>query len=85
MENIEEKIDAFLRNRIKEKGKLLGIEFEDQEISDDFSLTGSGVFDSIEFMGLIDEVETLFKVEAEFQDVEPTIFTTFRGFIKSMI
>ena len=50
-------------------------------MSNDFSLTGTGVFDSMDFMNLIADVEEHFNVEVDFSNHDPEFFTTLGGFI----
>jgi acyl carrier protein len=76
----KEEIKEWLAQKVKIKAKLLSVTFDD-EISDELSLTGSGLFDSMDFMNLIVEVEEKFLVEADFSDFEPEVFTTFGGFV----
>jgi acyl carrier protein len=73
-------ITAFIIEKVEKKAEQLGIEL-DNKIDSEFSLTGSGVFDSMDFMNLIAEVEDKFNVEVDFSNEEPTIFTKIYGFV----
>ena len=53
----------------------------DEEVNDHFSFTGSGLFDSIDFMDLIVEFEEEFGIEADFNNFEPEVFTKLEGFV----
>jgi acyl carrier protein len=77
--NTKEQIKNFIVERINNKASLLNVTLD--EIPDDFSLTGSGVFDSIDFMDLIASVETAFRVKVDFSDSDPENFTTLSGFV----
>jgi acyl carrier protein len=80
--NKKTEIKEFIINKIEEKSKLLGISFDYNEMLDDFSLTGTGIFDSMDFMNLIADVEENFNVEVDFTNHDPEIFTTINGFIQ---
>jgi acyl carrier protein len=75
-------IKEFIVGKIEEKSKLLDISFEPGSINDDFSLTGTGVFDSMDFMNLIADVEEKFSIEVDFSNHDPESFTTLKGFIE---
>ena len=75
-------IQQFIIDKIEEKSKLLDISFEPEVMTDDFSLTGTGVFDSMDFMNLITDVEEKFSVEIDFSNHDPEAFTTIKGFIE---
>jgi acyl carrier protein len=80
MSKIEE-IKGWLAQQVQIKAEKLQVAFDD-EITDEFSLTGSGLFDSMDFMTLIVEVEEKFSVEVDFSEYEPQIFTTLGGFVR---
>jgi acyl carrier protein len=80
--NKNKEIKEFILNKIEEKSKLLGISFDYNELTDDFSLTGTGIFDSMDFMNLITDVEEKFNVEVDFSNHDPESFTTLNGFIE---
>lgn len=71
----------FLVLKIKKKAEKLGVELN-EEISENFIITGGGIFDSMDFMHLIVEVEEKFSVEVDFSNSEPQYFTTIKGFIE---
>jgi acyl carrier protein len=75
-------VKEFIVAKIEEKSKLLDISFEPGSINDDFSLTGTGVFDSMDFMNLIADVEEKFSIEVDFSNHDPESFTTLKGFIE---
>jgi acyl carrier protein len=75
-------IKEFIIDKIEEKSKLLDISFEQEVIRDEFSLTGTGIFDSMDFMNLIADVEEKFSVEIDFSNHDPESFTTLKGFIE---
>jgi len=77
-------IKEFILKKIEEKCDLMGIPFDYDELSDEFSLTGTGVFDSMDFMNLIADVEENFNVEVDFSNHDPEYFTTLNGFIHSI-
>jgi acyl carrier protein len=74
-------IREFLLTRIREKSKLLDVTLEPDALGDDFSLTGTGIFDSMDFMNLISDIEETFQVEIDFSDHDPEVFTTLKGFL----
>jgi acyl carrier protein len=75
-------IKEFIIDKIEEKSKLLDIFVEHEVITDDFSLTGTGIFDSMDFMNMITDVEEKFSVEVDFSNHDPESFTTLKGFIE---
>jgi acyl carrier protein len=74
-------IILFLIEKMHQKAKKLEVIFED-EVDDSFNITGSGLFDSMDFMNLIIEVEEKFGVEVDFTNELPEVFTTINGFVK---
>jgi acyl carrier protein len=79
--NTQDGIVLFIKGEIRKKAEKLQVVI-DEEINESFSLTGSGFFDSMDFMRLIVEVEEKFGVEVNFSDHDPKVFTTVGGFIK---
>jgi acyl carrier protein len=75
-----EEYKQFIIRCIKKKSEQLSVNLT--EINDDFSLTGSGIFDSMDFMNLIVDVENEFKVSVDFSDADPEKFTTLMGFVE---
>jgi acyl carrier protein len=73
-------IRQYIVECVTKKAKLFGTEIG--AINDDFSLTGSGLFDSMDFISLIVEVEAKFNVEIDFSESEPDYFATLGGFIQ---
>ncbi len=76
-------IRMLIEKRIKEKSAMLGLELPD--LMDDFHLTGSGVFDSMDFFGLITDVEEAFRIEIDFTEYDPKVFTTLGGFMDCVL
>jgi len=73
------KIRTYITDQIRRKAIIFKVELGD--IEDDFSLTGSGIFDSVDFVDLIANVESAFNVEVDFSEADPEAFTTLKGFI----
>jgi acyl carrier protein len=76
---INDELKQFVIDKIVKKSTLQGVYIE--KIDDSFSLTGSGLFDSMDFLNLINEVEASFKLVVDFSDAAPEEFTTLGGFI----
>ena len=76
---INEELKQFVIDKIVKKSTQQGVKIE--KIEDNFSLTGSGLFDSMDFLNLINEVESSFKLVVDFSDAAPEEFTTLGGFI----
>jgi acyl carrier protein len=72
-------IRQFVEKYISERASQLGVDMP--SFSDDLSITGSGLMDSMDFFGLITEVEDTFEVEADFTSEDPSVFTTLAGFV----
>ena len=77
----KEEIKEFIIRKISEKSMEMDIPFDKGSLTGDFSLTGTGVFDSMDFMNLIADVEETFQVEVDFSNHDPEIFTTLAGFV----
>ena len=80
MRNMEDEIKSFIVSKVNAKMAQVGIPVGD--IDDDFSLTGSGVFDSMSFFELIIAVEQKFEIEIDFSGYELEDFTTLTGFAR---
>lgn len=78
-----ENLKSFIEQKIAEKADMLG--FEPPALTEDFHLTGSGVFDSMDFFGLITDVEEEFQIEIDFTEHDPNVFTTLGGFMDCVI
>lgn len=78
-----EEVTTFVLDRIRDKAVALG--FEMPSVSDDFHLTGSGIFDSMDFFGLITDAEETFGVEVDFTAYDPQVFTTLGGFVECVL
>ena len=76
---INDELKQFVVEKIIRKSTLQGMKLEN--IDDSFSLTGSGLFDSMDFLNLINEVEASFKLVVDFSEAAPEEFTTLGGFI----
>jgi len=55
------------------------------EVSDDFDLTGSGIFDSMDFMNLLVKIENKFAIEIDLSDADPVEFTKVAGFVAAIV
>jgi acyl carrier protein len=77
----QEEIISFLIEKIYQKAEKFETTLTD-EVNESFNFTGSGLFDSMDFMHLIVEVEEKFGVEVDFSDQEPKVFTTVGGFAR---
>jgi len=73
-------IKEFIKQRVLKKASLFNVDLVD--IDDEFSLTGSGVFDSMDFLELINDVEDRFNVSIELDEASAEEFTTIAGIIK---
>ncbi len=76
---MREEIRMYIEDYVRRKYNEIGAAYSG--ISDNESLTNSGLFDSMEFFGLITEIEEHFNVQISFEDVEPDQFTTIRGLL----
>jgi acyl carrier protein len=74
------KIRSFLIEKIIVKADRHNIKVE--EPGDEFSLTASGLFDSMDFLNLMLDIENAFGVTVDFSDAEPEEFTTLGGFLR---
>jgi acyl carrier protein len=79
-ENIRARLREFVLSSIKEKLDLLDIDAS--QISDDTSLTDSGILDSMGFVELVGGVEDEFDYEIDLDEFDPEEFTTLGGFLK---
>ncbi len=78
MTELEQEIREFITTKVKKRLERFGL--TDEAINDEFSLTESGVFDSIEFVELMTDVEHQFNVSVNFENYDPGEFTTLGGF-----
>lgn len=76
----EEKLKEFIISRIKKKSNFSNLHLD--EIDDNFSFITSGLFDSMDFLNLMTDVEAAFKITIDFSDADPEEFTVLKGFIK---
>lgn len=76
----EKEISNFLIDKLQDKFARLGINKED--IDEEFSLIDSGLVDSMGFLDLLAAVEEHFSTELDFEDLDPSEFTTFLGFVR---
>jgi acyl carrier protein len=52
------------------------------DLDDGIDLVGSGLISSLGFIELLASVENQFGIEIDFEDRDPSEFTTFTGFVK---
>ncbi|MBE0644918.1 MAG: acyl carrier protein [Bacteroidetes bacterium] len=76
---MKETIRVFIQERLVEKASML--DMEAPEMNDDLPLTGIGLLDSMDFFGLITDVEERFGIEIDFTEKEPAEFSTLGGFV----
>lgn len=76
-------IRDFVTGRLTEKADLLGLEAP--EFYDELHLTGSGIFDSMDFFALITDAEEHFGMEIDFAEHDPAEFTTLGGFVRCVM
>ena len=79
----KEEVKAFVVERIEEKVASLGLEIP--SLSDELHLTGSGIFDSMDFFGLITDTEDAYNIEIDFTSYDPQVFTTLGGFVECVL
>lgn len=72
-----EKIKDFLLSKVKSKVGNENL----QSVSHSQSLIEQGVFDSIDFITLLMELENKFGIEPDFDEVDPAKFTSINGLI----
>jgi len=78
-----EELKQYVAKKIYSKAAELGEPMV--EIPDDFDLTGSGIFDSMDFMDLLVSIEDKFSIEIDLSDADPDQFTKFAGFINAIV
>lgn len=76
---MEDTIRAFIESKLSEKAAILGV--EKPEMRDDFLLTGTGLLDSMDFFGLITDIEEQYGIELDFTEKDPMEFSTLGGFL----
>ena len=76
----EKEIKTFILRFLQEKSRRLGI--KEKFLLSDFELIKSGLLDSMSFLDLITELETHFKIQIDFEDKNPSEFTTLAGLIR---
>ena len=76
----EKEIKTFILRFLEGKAKRLGI--KEKFLLNDFELIKSGLLDSMSFLDLIIELETHFKIQIDFEDKNPSEFTTLTGLVK---
>lgn len=78
----QDEIKEFILSKARRNVKVLGI--GEEILSDDFSLRGSGIFDSMQIVELITDLENKFDIEIDLSDLEPSEFDTISGFSRSI-
>lgn len=73
-------VREFLLEKVKSKVNEEGF----SSISMTESLIAQGIFDSIDFITMLMEIESTFEIELNFDDVDPTQFTSIDGLIKAL-
>lgn len=73
-------VREFLFEKVKSKVN----EEQFSSISMTESLIAQGIFDSIDFITMLMEIENTFEIELDFDDVDPAQFTSIDGLIKAL-
>jgi acyl carrier protein len=76
-------IRSFVLGQITERMKLLDL--APTEVDGSLNLVESGLLDSMGFVELVGSVENKFQVEINFEDLEPSEFTTLEGFVRCAV
>lgn len=76
---MKDTIRIFVAEKLSQKAALL--ELEQPELHDELPLTGIGLLDSMDFFGLITDVEEQFGIEMDFTEKDPAEFSTLGGFV----
>ncbi len=80
---LKSQVRAFIVNYVKGKYSEAGLEYG--EFLDEESLTSNGLLDSMEFFGLVTDIENEFSIVLSFEDVEPDRFTTIAGILSCIM
>ena len=68
-------VKSFLSSRLRGRASQLGV----QELTDETSLTDTGLVDSFGLLELVMELQNEFAVDIDLSDSDPSVFTTFGG------
>jgi acyl carrier protein len=80
MSGLDGKIRKFLQAEVKKIVDGQGISFED--VTDERSLLGMGIVDSLGFLDLIEVAENEFKVEVDFGEFDMSELVTINGLVR---
>jgi len=80
MTELEQKIRDFVLEELKPKLEIL--EISSDSIDDQFDLVDSGAIDSLGFIELVGAVESEFSFEMDFEELDPSEYTNFHGFVR---
>ena len=72
-------LKAFLTGRIQEK------QAANTPLDPNENLIESGLFDSLDFISLISEIETRFNLDLDFSELDPVEFTTYQGLMQHLL
>lgn len=76
---LEYRLREFMLVTLQPRMTLL--DFAASELTDDFSIVGSGLLDSMAFVEFVGSFEQQFGIELDFQDMDPSEYTTVGGFL----
>jgi D-alanine--poly(phosphoribitol) ligase subunit 2 len=79
----EAEVREFILARAGHIVRALGI--GEEVLSEDFSLTGSGIFDSMQLVELMTDIESQFEIEVDLSDFDPAEFDTLSGFSRCVV
>lgn len=77
MSDFEKEIRTYMIEYMKDR--LETGEIEKLSHNADFDLVGSGVISSLEFIELISGIEQKFNMVIDFEEHDPSVYTTFSG------
>jgi acyl carrier protein len=78
-QDLKDSIRKVIIDKAAKKARLKKI--DDGILEEDFSLTGSGLFDSMDIWDLITDIEGKLDIEVDLSDFEPHEFSTVSGFV----
>ncbi|HNW88665.1 MAG TPA: acyl carrier protein [Bacteroidales bacterium] len=80
METKEKEIYRFIITQLTDKMNRVGL--SEDEMPDDFSLTKTGLLDSLAFVNLVSQIEKKFNIEIDFEEAfQNPDFTNISGLI----
>ena len=79
MNSLKERLRIFLEEKVQEAAQKKNMLVD---LADNFELLGTGLIDSISFLGIITEIEQKFNIEIDFSEKDPNDFKTINGFIE---